>query len=238
MRQLRIEYRLTAESGVLVGSTADVLSIGLDKSTIRRRRHEGDDESRQAKQEPVVPGSTLKGKLRNECERILASLNHVVCLAPTAETMCPHAPELNGRTCPVCQLFGGPSRKSRLFFSDATAREAALAPYMTRVQAGVSISRRRRTAEDERLYFIERGVEGIVYQGKIEGYLDDAKASAELALLVCALKQLVAIGGSKSRGAGWLAVEIVKITLDDQTLDVEEQGKLLEEGMQAWRGSK
>ncbi len=233
MQQLHVEYRLKAGSGVLVGSTADVLSIGLDKSTMRRRRVTESD-----KQEPIVPGSTLKGKLRNECERILASLGQPICLAPSAETMCPHHPKLKGATCAVCQLFGGPSRKSRLFFSDAMARDERLAPYLTRVQAGVSLSRRRRTAEDERLYFIERGVEGVVYEGRIEGYLDDNQVAAELALLITALERLFAVGGSRSRGAGWLKVEIVKITLDGQTLSTEQQSKMREEGWQVWRSLK
>lgn len=238
MQRLKIEYRLSANSGVLIGSTADVLSIGLDKSTIRRRKFTGRARTGRADQELLIPGSTLKGKLRNECERILASRDHPVCQAPTAETMCPHLPSLKGETCPICKLFGGPSRKSRLFFSDATACDASLASYMTRVQAGVSISRRRGTAEDERLYFIERGVEGIVYEGQIDGYLDDGKASAELALMTCALERLVAIGGGKSRGTGWLSVEIVKITLDGRELSAEELAALQEEGLRAWHGSK
>ncbi|HEY8460203.1 MAG TPA: RAMP superfamily CRISPR-associated protein [Blastocatellia bacterium] len=233
MRQLSIEYQLRADSGILVGSTADVLSIGLDKSTMKRRRV-----GEPGRQEPIVPGSTLKGKLRNECERILASLNYPICLAPRAETMCPHHPNLKGSTCAVCRLFGGPSRRSRLFFGDARARNEELAPYLTRAQAGVSLSRKRRTAEDDRLYLIERGVEGAVYEGRIDGYLDDDRSGAELALLCAALERLYVVGGSKSRGSGWLKVEIAAVALDGQTLSAERRKKMLEEGWQVWLASK
>lgn len=224
MSRVSIIYRIVAKSGVLVGSTSDVLSIGLDKSTIRRRRVAGQAGSPTELLQPVIPGSTIKGKVRNECERILPNIVTVtICRAPRAETMCPHA-EVENPPCPVCRIFGSPSDKSRLFFSDAIATaDDRLAPYLTRVQAGVSLSRNRRTAEDERLYHIERAKEGLEYQGRIDGYLDDEVAEKQLAIVVSSLKNIVAFGGSKSRGAGWSCVEIVEVRLSGRTLMTREQ---------------
>lgn len=240
MKRVRIAYHLTATSGVLVGSTAEALSIGLDKATIRRRRVEERDSKKgqPRRQEPVLPGSTIKGKVRNECERILASLGHPVCRAPRADTMCPHDPNVADAPCAVCAIFGSPDQQSRLFFNDASAASAErLRPYLTRVQTGVSLARRRRTAEDERLYFVERGVEGLTYAGEIEGHLDDDAAARQLALVMAALQNLVAVGGSKSRGAGWTRAEIVKVVMGEQELTAEEISQLQAKGLEQWRKS-
>ncbi len=249
MKEILIVYGLLAESGVLIGSTADVLSIGLDKATIRRRRVIGDGQLAD-QQEPLIPGSTLKGKTRNQCERILASLGWVVCRAPRADTMCPHDAEVNRHypLCPVCQLFGGPSQQSRLFFGDAVAKtkqhdtslvdvDVESTRFLTRVQTGVAISRERRAAEDDRLYFVERGVEGVVYRGEVAGYLDEELLSRQLALLVGSLESLVAIGGGKSRGAGWTSFELITATIDEEPIPTEQWLKLRAEGLQAWRKS-
>lgn len=242
MKRVYIEYNLMAASGLLVGSTAEALSIGLDKSTIRRRRVDEKTGS-PLKQEPAIPGSTIKGKVRNECERILASLGWPVCRAPRAETMCPHDPNVTSAPCAVCQIFGSPDRQSRLFFNDASTSfkdanaAARLRPYLTRVQTGVSLARQRRTAEDERLYFVERGVEGLTYAGQIEGYLDDDAAARQLALVIAALQNLVAVGGSKSRGAGWTRAEVVKVMIGTDEFTAEQISEMRAKGLEQWRKS-
>jgi CRISPR/Cas system CSM-associated protein Csm3 (group 7 of RAMP superfamily) len=160
--------------------------------------------------------------------------------------MCPHHTDKNKPLiCDVCQLFGGPSDQSRLFFSDAVAKfpdgteiGEEDARFTTRVQAGVSISRKRRTAEDERLYYMERGVEGLIYEGTIDGYLDDNLAEQQSALLISAVGQLVAVGGSKSRGAGWISARVSSVAFDDKLLSGEEIRRIREEGLKAWRESK
>lgn len=244
MISVRIEYRLRAESGILIGSTANVLSIGLDKSTMQRRRYKGKPEPREQQahaeqQAPIIPGSTLKGKTRNECERILASLNWKVCHAPRADTMCPHDPDVKSSPCEICNLFGGPSHQSRLFFCDAVVEaEQDLAPFLVKAQTGVSLSRTRRTSEDERLYYFERGIEGLDYQGKVEGYLDASSANRQLALLIAAFGRLVAIGGGKSRGAGWTRFLLDSLWVDDLRISDEQWGNMQAEGFKAWRALK
>jgi len=231
MKSVSILYHVTARTGVLVGSTADVLGIGIDKTTMRRRRVGGPE-----RQEPLIPGSTVKGKIRHECERILATLGHAVCRSPRAETMCPHDPQVPNPPCPVCRIFGGSGLPARLFFADAIAKaDEKVAPYLTRVQAGVTLSRKRRTAEDERLYYIERGVERISYEGAIDGYLDDALADQQLGLVMTAIERLFAIGGSRSRGSGWVSTVVTSLTVDGKEMSETELRKIREEGLQTWR---
>jgi CRISPR/Cas system CSM-associated protein Csm3 (group 7 of RAMP superfamily) len=233
MKKVSMVYRLTAASGVIVGSSADVLSIGIDKATIRRRRVKDG-----GAQEPLIPGSTLKGKIRYECERMLAGLGATICQAPRPDTMCPHDPAIESPPCAVCRLFGSPNQQSRLFFGDAVVKGNTPARFLTRVQAGVALSRKRRTAEDERLFYAERGVAGIVYEGRLEGHLDDDLAERQLALVITAIERLAAIGGGKSRGAGWTRAEIAEVTLDGRSLDPEEWRKLRARGLPVWREAK
>jgi CRISPR/Cas system CSM-associated protein Csm3 (group 7 of RAMP superfamily) len=233
--RLRIVYTIEARSGVLIGSTAEALNIGIDKTTIRHKRvREGQNHG--LTQEPIIPGSTIKGKIRSEAERLLRTFGHSVCIAPRADTMCPHGRErAEPLLCPACQLFGGPSNHSRLFFSDATSvLSEGLAPFVTRVQAGVSLSRKRRVAENERLYYIERGIEGIHYQGIIDGYLNSDVADQQVALLIVALENLIAIGGGKSRGAGWTKAVISSVELDGKQISGDEI-KRIREGLRVWQ---
>lgn len=252
MKRLRITYCLRAQSGILIGSTAEVLSIGVDKTTMRRRHA-----SAKTQGEPLIPGSTIKGKLRNECERLLAALGEPICRAPRAETMCWHnqsAGDGESQLCAVCQMFGCPTRKSRLFFSDArllwqpetaaaddgksTHALVDVSRFATRTQAGVSVSRKRRTVEEERLFLLERGVEGLLYQGEISGYLPDATYGRQLTVLLAAMEQLLAIGGGKSRGAGWTALERPRVWLDEEERSDAQLRKLREEEAAQWRENR
>lgn len=240
--KLLLDYAITARSGVLVGSTATTASVGIDKTTMRRMTK--DQEKRGS---PIIPASAIKGKVRNQCERLLLSFGYEICRAPRADTMCPNyvfkSPTPDGR-CSVCVLFGSPGLFSRLLFSDAIARlqdrevRSDLAPHTTRIQAGVAISRNRRTAEDERLYFIERGIEGLSYVGRIEGDLSLDDAEKQAALLIVAIENLVALGGSKSRGAGWIDAKVSRLELGKQTFTTSEELQRLRGRIVTWRVSK
>jgi CRISPR/Cas system CSM-associated protein Csm3 (group 7 of RAMP superfamily) len=228
--RLRIDYTITAASGILVGSTSETPGIGIDRTTIRRRLF-----GVAAPLEPVIPGSTVKGKIRDHCERIVLTLGGQVCLAPSAETMCPHnKTRVKNPPCAICKVFGGPSNKSQLFFSDAVADISQFDPrFATRAQAGVSLSRKRRTAEDERLFHLERAIEGLTYRGSISGYLA-GEASPQIALVIASFERLVAIGGSKSRGAGWTIANVTKTSLDDVELSEEQLEEIRSKGLKAW----
>jgi CRISPR/Cas system CSM-associated protein Csm3 (group 7 of RAMP superfamily) len=229
--KLELEYTLVSASGVLIGSTAEILGLGIDKTTVRRSVQGG-------LREPIIPGSTMKGKIRDSCERILLSLGKEVCLAPRADTMCPHNRSVRQPPCPVCRLFGGPSDRSRIIFSDAIADTSRFDPrFASVIQAGVSLSRARRTAEDDRLFYIERAVEGLHYRGTISGRLE-ADAVREVALLMAAIERLIALGGSKSRGAGWTDPRVTKVTLDDRDSTEDRLREIRSKGISAWSESK
>ena len=127
----------------------------------------------------MIPASQLKGRLRHECEKLARGLGWPVCESPAAERMCPQRAGLSAEQkepfnrdsyrlhqgpgeshdetqthCLICQLFGNPSLSARLQFSDLVCTAPAdTLPEV--IRPGVSINRRRRTAEEQKLYFLE-----------------------------------------------------------------------------------
>ena len=187
----------------------------------------------------VIPASQLKGRLRHECEKLARGLGWPVCESPAAERMCPQRarlPEVKAvqfrqasyqlrprpgqphgadqHHCLICQLFGNPSLPARLQFSDLVCTEPEDSiPEVLR--PGVSINRRRRTAEEQKLYFLETSPANI--QLRFEGDIhlqqfwprdDETIAPFAKALILTGLKHIYALGGGKSTGLGWLHWEL------------------------------
>ncbi|WAL59839.1 RAMP superfamily CRISPR-associated protein [Thermocoleostomius sinensis] len=173
----------------------------------------------------IIPASQLKGRLRHECEKIARALGWAICESPVAETMCPQRAGLTGNFqhehyeigdrnpdgsprhhCLICQLFGNPSLPARLQFSDLICTEDPdNTPEVLR--PGVTINRRRRTAEEKKLYFLETSPANaqLPFTGEIT-LLPGTPYFAQ-ALILAGLKHIHALGGSKSAGLGWLQWE-------------------------------
>lgn len=174
----------------------------------------------------VIPASQLKGRLRHECEKLTRALGWPTCTSPVAQTMCPQVGLSNpafqiedyasGLTfadnrpqhhCLICQLFGNPALPARLQFSDLVCTTPPTdLPEVLR--PGVSINRRRRTAEDQKLYFLETSPANAALEfsgvltlnpALVQNRPDFAKA-----LILAGLRHIHALGGSKSTGLGWL----------------------------------
>lgn len=207
----------------------------------------------------VIPASQLKGRLRHECEKLASALHWPVCEAPTAQYMCPqrannaNAADFDippyrlkapiGQThlseqyesqthCLICQIFGNPTLPARLLFSDLICQVTEdKIPEVLR--PGVSINRRRRTAEEQRLYFLETSPAnaGLPFKGTLTllpaWRLADGSLPAPFAkaLILTGLKHIFALGGSKSAGLGWLHWK-----------DLEQQMSVPEEAWQ-WLGN-
>lgn len=181
----------------------------------------------------LIPASQLKGRLRHECEKLARSLGWPVCESPDPQKMCPQIglpPDSPfqreeydiGKTfadttpqhhCIICQIFGNPALPSRIVVDDLVCQEDFQnLPEILR--PGVTINRRRRTAEDKKLYFLETSP--INVQLPFEGHIhlepdcpDYAKA-----FILTALHHIHALGGSKSAGLGWLTWKIDNTAID------------------------
>ncbi len=179
----------------------------------------------------VIPASQLKGRLRHECEKLTRALGWPTCESPIAQTMCPQRAGLTEQDfyiesyrvddppdgdaeederkrkyryhCLICQLFGNPSLPSKLQFSDLVCTtEPDSIPEVLR--PGVTINRRRRTAEEKKLYFLETSPANaaLAFKGAIT--LAPNTPIFAKALILAGLKHIHALGGSKSAGLGWL----------------------------------
>lgn len=187
----------------------------------------------------LIPGSQLKGRLRHECEKLARGLKWPVCESPVAETMCPQIGLENsafqldaydiGRAfanghkqhhCLICQIFGNPALPSRLVVDDLICEtEPASLPEVLR--PGVTLNRRRRTAEDQKLYFLETSPVNVQlsFTGRIHldpVQLEPGGPDYAKALVLAALHHIHALGGSKSAGLGWLRwAPFPPATIDD-----------------------
>lgn len=174
---------------------------------------------------PYVPGSALKGVLRHEAERITRALGNpaIICRAPHAETMCPQAPRFN-QFCPVCRTFGSPGLPSLFQFGDLTAKEDTQAVTATALRHGVGVSRYRGAAAEALLYVTETAASApfVPFSGEIQGDISESERGP-LALLLAALAGLQMLGAGRSRGLGWVKIEVTQPPLSPQQVKEEVQ---------------
>ncbi|MCS6861051.1 MAG: RAMP superfamily CRISPR-associated protein [Abditibacteriales bacterium] len=211
---MKLEIELEVLSAVCVGSTADAQGIGVDKAT-----------ARDADGKLIIPGSTLKGRIRWECERIARALGWEVCDAPQTDNMCPyfwhHRGVSDDKYCIICETFGGSARHAALWFGDAALADdvrlrntpvlqrgksvSERRPFDAQIRPGVSISRARRAAFSERLFFTETSAPNARFRFRalIEG---DPPSHKHRALLLAGVRALSLVGGGRSRGLGWVRV--------------------------------
>lgn len=174
---------------------------------------------------PMIPASSLKGKLRHECERLAEALledEKPVCGSPAPDAMC-QSDDLTD-LCPACRIFGSPWHQSPLFFSDLRIVEPRFLremepPPRTNLRYGVGLSRHRRVAEEHLLYTTEVFQPGgtVTLAGSIEGRLDEK----ELALLIAGLDSVFALGGGKSRGLGWCHCQVQVWRIAENSTETE-----------------
>jgi CRISPR/Cas system CSM-associated protein Csm3 (group 7 of RAMP superfamily) len=231
---MKLEIELEVLSALCVGSTANVQSIGVDKAT-----------ARDADGKLIIPSSTLKGRLRWECERIARALGWQVCHAPQPETMCPYFGHHQGMQvdwfCDLCTTFGTTAKRSTLWFGDMTlkhderlrdtpiwqSRKSAneRRPFDAQIRPGVSISRARRAAFSENLFFTETSAPNarFRFQAVIEGELPSDRYRA---LLLAGVRCLSLVGGGRSRGLGW--VRMARCMLDGSEITEERWKELFQ----------
>ena len=178
--------------------------------------------TRDARGRFIIPASQVKGKLRHACKQLLRAQGVPLCHPPQPERMCPHDEDVKSPPCLLCKVFGSPAERSRLRFHDLAAEESE--SHGETLRAMVSLNRRRRTAEAQRLFLVETApnVSGLLFGSEeaITGYVEDG---GHLQLLLAGLRMLFAWGGGASRGLGWGELT-ARAWLDGQEvqLDIEE----------------
>ena len=184
--------------------------------------------------EPILPGSSLKGKLRSTCETLSHALGLSACMLNHAASGVNCTSDVNyyqcvrdtyqqtlkqnlqtrqqwivTNTCDVCQLFGSPVKAGRLWVSDGALKEWAS---VVQVRDGVVIDRDSQTAVDGLKY----DYEVIPPSSQFELCIDlENPTDPDLALLGIALFEWYAgssIGGFTSRGLGRFRIKNIKLS--------------------------
>ncbi|NJK51719.1 MAG: CRISPR-associated protein Csm3 [Leptolyngbyaceae cyanobacterium SU_3_3] len=161
----------------------------------------------------LIPASQLKGRLRHECEKIARGLGWEVFESPNPRQMAPRNDDGSGQFaqvqdyagyhCLISRIFGNPVLPSYLIVDDLICSlEKEQLPEVLR--PGVSINRRRKTAEDQKLYLLETSPAHaqLLFTGAI--HLLPGCPTYTKPLILAGLHHIHALGGSKSAGLGWL----------------------------------
>ena len=184
---------------------------------------------------PVLPGSSLKGKLRSTCETLSHALRLKACMLNHAVSgvdctsdvkyyrdvlhsayqrayqagVATRKQWIDDNTCDVCKLFGSPVQAGRLWVSDGALKDWTS---VVQVRDGVVIDRDSHTAVDGLKY----DYEVIPSSSRFELCIDlENPTNPDRALLGAALFDWHAgssIGGFTSRGLGRFHLKNIKLS--------------------------
>lgn len=146
-----VEYRVETVSDLHIGSHGTTEPASVDLPVIKDL--EGI---------PYIPGSSLKGVLRTEIERLLRSLGEIDGKNPRS---CEPDPKLmcgEGEECTACILFGGLSLAASVKVHDATTTSKK-----NLIRDGVRIDRKTGKAASGAKYDLEVVPRGTVFYGRM-----------------------------------------------------------------------
>lgn len=205
-----VSLRITLETALHIG-TGQGLGPMLDDRIVQ-----GPHPKVPSADVPLIPGSTLKGRLRHYTHQILPMTKWPSSTCNQIEVA----------------LFGSTFAPGLLVFNDAhlepglvrtiydkQRNNVDLAPYtILSARSFVSLSRQRRVALDGHLFRIELAERGLSFAADITGNLRDPARPA-LAVLLAAVCDMTYLGGHKSRGLGACTTTIEHVSLGNQTTE-------------------
>ena len=199
-KRLIINYEVLAVSDLRIGGHGSTAPGEVDNPVIKNS--EG---------YPIIPGSSLKGVLRTETEKLLRTIigEENVC---SPDNLCKSKKSKRTEECPVCLLFGGAEMAGSIRIRDATTESQK-----TYIRDGVKIERETRKAKDGGYYDIEVVPSGTVFKGEImiENPTLNGNEYAKLGALLSTIDFFNAtsrtLGGAVSRGFGEVRIKRTKI---------------------------
>ncbi len=240
--RIQVQYRMIFTSPFHMGTG---MPRGLiDRSVVR----DGDDYL-------YIPGSTIKGILREKCEQL--ALNPLFGSEQLRQVKSPHSKDFHAFAQTqniVDRIFGSQFREGSLFFDDAVMeetssdtldkkffqdkkprRERRIKTLQVEVRARNSVSRRTGTTVEQALFSSEYGIRSLAFSGEIFGTIEGIPIAGEeinyaLVLFVAGLRLFDCIGANKSVGMGKFALRIKdeNITVDEKDRPVNELLEFLE----------
>jgi CRISPR/Cas system CSM-associated protein Csm3 (group 7 of RAMP superfamily) len=204
-------------------------SVAIDR-LLRRRALPGTSE-----RVPYVPGSQLKGILRHQCERLLATFSapvlspHFLSEQPTREYLAAFVP-LQQSDYLIDRLFGSRYEGECLFVQDALPESNLQIPSYALNRT--AMDRLTGTVRAGRLFTTELAsgkaitLRSVLQARHVAGVLtpqdgDDEGFPYEYSFLLAGLLSMDAIGGDKSTGCGWIQMQIQEILWNGKKLPLE-----------------
>lgn len=208
---IRLEIQIRLELGSALHVTGNRRVLGVDRPLALG-----------ASGKPVIPATTIKGFLRDRAEQLLMALGQSVCRSPQPECW-------KTSVCRVCRVFGNGRMDAAIRFTDAVPTNEL----SEEARAGVAISRSRRAAIPQRLFFVQTTPPGpSSWRCSCRGYFGDVNAAREAAALIdLACRWPLAIGSGKTRGLGWIREIDLLIEIDGAPVERQD----LITVWQAWR---
>lgn len=207
--KILIQFDLEVVTGMHIGGSSTFSAIGAVDSPVIRDALTG---------HPIVPGSSLKGKLRTLLARSFAG---------DIQKM----PDFKDDHPTVLRMFGSTSARSRLQFADAFVRnvEQMKAVGLTEVKSENVIKRLTSEAMPRQIERVNPGTifaETIVYD-----VCDEEEMREDLKLLAKSMKllQMDYLGGHGSRGSGRVSLKNFRIQDFDGKADCAQLQKLFDE---------
>lgn len=204
-----IQFDLEVKTGMHIGGSSAFSAIGAVDSPVIRDPLSG---------RPIVPGSSLKGKLRTLLARSFAGDIH-------------NMPDFNNDDPVVLRMFGSTSARSRLQFADAfvSNNESMKAVGLTEVKSENVIKRLSSEAMPRQIERVNAGTvfaETVVYDASDE---DEMREDLQLLAKAMKLLQMDYLGGHGSRGSGRVSLKNFRISSYGGEVDCEGLNKLFDE---------
>lgn len=204
-----IQFDLEVKTGMHIGGSSSYSAIGAVDSPVIRDPLSG---------RPIVPGSSLKGKLRTLLARSFAGDIH-------------NMPDFKNDHPTVLRMFGSTSARSRLQFADAFVSNADTmkAVGLTEVKSENVIKRLSSEAMPRQIERVNAGTvfaETVVYDAA-----DETEMMEDLRLLAKGMKllQMDYLGGHGSRGSGRVSLKNFRISCYGGEVDCDSLKKLFDE---------
>ena len=154
-----------------------------------------------------IPGSSLKGVIRSEVEKILAGLGFDLCVIRSRGV--PRYDECGKDErvcCASCAIFGSLNIASRVLFRDALPINRVV----TFIKPGIKIHREKKTAVGGALFKTEMVPPNSRFNFEV---VFENPEDWMLGVFFSALESILAVGGSSTRGAGKVKIRVNKITI-------------------------
>jgi CRISPR/Cas system CMR subunit Cmr4 (Cas7 group RAMP superfamily) len=226
--RISITYNLTFETPFHCGT--GLRSALIDRTVVRD--HE---------QYLYVPGSTIKGVVREHCERLERMYSGRDTIGSPHDARA-SLKALGQPATMISRIFGSHYNPGNLFFEDARLSKNDKKLFLgdkgsdrykslqTDLYTQVRLHRPTRTSVTGALYTSEFGVRDTMLEGKVSGWLcctpieeiSPLGPTYSLLLLLVGMHMLDRIGGNKSTGKGKCRCEVNTVKIGEQSYSKEE----------------